>query len=232
MAYADINARSGADPKSLGIAFLIHAGVIGAMLLIPATLVIKKSSDHKWDARSYPIDPPKPLPEPVKVEQDTKPVDIAAKTNIDRPKTPVVLPHSDAFAGAESDKPVVLNTVSGDAIHGSGTIIDPGTFPTIKPPAAKPVFTPPTMNSRYAGSFQPSYPGTMRRLEQEGSVRIRVLVGTDGRVLKAERVSATNDDFWQAAARQALSKWRFIPATEGDKKVEAWFTISVKFNMD
>ena len=62
-------------------------------------------------------------------------------------------------------------------------------------------------------------------------VKIRVLIGVDGRVKAAESVSATSDAFFEATRRQALSKWRFKPATRGGIPQESWKTMSVRFEI-
>jgi protein TonB len=56
-----------------------------------------------------------------------------------------------------------------------------------------------------------------------------VLIGVDGRVKAAQSVSATSAAFFEATRRQALSKWRFKPATRGGIPEESWKTLSVRF---
>ena len=231
MTNAEAGYRQEASGKSLGIAFLIHAAAIGALIMIPATFVIDSKPDRTWQPRSYPIDPVKPDPAPPEPKLVKEPVDVAPRTEIDRPKPPLDLPMATRYDTGKDVLNPVISPVTGDALAGSGVVIVLGDFPIITPPKAKAVFTPPTMDARFASRFQPEYPGTMRRLELSGTVRIRVLVGTDGRVIKAERISATQDDFWDATKKQALTQWRFRPATKGDTKVEAWFTIDVKFEL-
>ena len=65
-----------------------------------------------------------------------------------------------------------------------------------------------------------------------GTVRIRVTIGTDGRVRAAERVSATSDAFWAAAERQALTRWRFRPATVDGRPIESTRTMTIHFRIE
>ena len=60
---------------------------------------------------------------------------------------------------------------------------------------------------------------------------IRVLIGTDGRVKQVERVSAASDAFFAAAEHQALTKWRFKPATSDGTPIEQWKTMSLRFEL-
>jgi periplasmic protein TonB len=84
---------------------------------------------------------------------------------------------------------------------------------------------------RYLKDFQPAYPAAELRAQRDGIVKIRVLIGTDGRVKAAEPVSATSDAFFEATRRQALSKWRFKPASRGGVPEESWKTLSVRFEI-
>jgi len=85
---------------------------------------------------------------------------------------------------------------------------------------------------RYARDFQPDYPAGERRMGNEGKVVIRVLIGPDGRVKQVERVSAASAAFWQVTERQALSRWRFRPATRDGVAIESWRTMTVRFEME
>jgi protein TonB len=45
------------------------------------------------------------------------------------------------------------------------------------------------------------------------------------------RVSATSEAFWAAAERQALSRWRFRPATLDGRPVESTKVMTVHFRI-
>jgi len=62
-----------------------------------------------------------------------------------------------------------------------------------------------------------------------GTSRVRVLVGTDGRVKAVEDLVTTSPGFFTETRRRAISKWRFKPAMRGGKSEESWFTITVRF---
>jgi periplasmic protein TonB len=80
--------------------------------------------------------------------------------------------------------------------------------------------------------LQPPYPASEQRSESEGKVSIRVRIGADGRVIAAQKVSATNDAFYRATERHALRAWRFKPATVDGKAVESSKVINVTFRLD
>ena len=53
----------------------------------------------------------------------------------------------------------------------------------------------------------------------------------NGRVTAVERLSATSDAFWRATQRQALSRWRFRPATLDGRPVEGIKVMTVTFRI-
>ena len=71
----------------------------------------------------------------------------------------------------------------------------------------------------------------MIRAEMEGFATVRVLIGTDGRVKQVEAVKASDTAFLDATRKQALSKWRFLPATRDGEPVESWREMTVRFQL-
>jgi len=87
------------------------------------------------------------------------------------------------------------------------------------------------VDPRYAGQFQPDYPLREERAGIEGSVTVRVLIGTDGRVKAVELVRGDGPAFFEATKKRALSKWRFKPATRGGVAEESWREMTVRFQL-
>ena len=108
---------------------------------------------------------------------------------------------------------------------------DPG--PPARPadPPAPPPLVLAKLDPRYAAGFQPDYPASEQRREVEGAVRVRVLIGTDGRVKAVELVSTDSPGFFEETKRRALAKWRFKPATRGGVPEESWQVMTVRFEI-
>ena len=210
-----------APPKSrtvsLGGALLINGALI-AGLIYSAPNILPKPIAKVLEGRNIPI-PPDPIEEPKPVPSNARAPTTPAPTV---PK-PIVPTHS--------DNPTETTTNEYPPL------------PPLQPPAdpGPPVFAEPAPSSlpligaeqdlRYLKDFQPSYPSAELRAQRDGVVRIRVLIGIDGRVKAAESVSATSPAFFEATRRQALSKWRFKPATRGGVPQESWKTLSVRFEI-
>ena len=133
--------------------------------------------------RPPPEIPPKPIERTATRPTETIPL-----------PTPAVPTRSDFTL---PDQPVLPPLPPGGPIDGVGTgpvVVDP---PAPPPPLP---FVEPGIDQRYARDLQPTYPPAERRAGREGRVSIRVLVGVDGRVKRAERLSATTDAFWAGNA--------------------------------
>lgn len=106
-----------------------------------------------------------------------------------------------------------------------------GGIAQLPPVGIDPVFKGAQINPHYVGALQPVYPPGMIREEREGVVTVRVLVGTDGRVKALEAVRADAPAFLEATRKQAISKWRFLPATRDGEPVESWREMTVRFEL-
>ncbi|MES2045025.1 MAG: energy transducer TonB [Pseudomonadota bacterium] len=200
-------------PGSLGLTLLTTGLFVSGLFFLNPKILRQPTT--VLDAWNIPIEKPKPQPTPkpvdhpkTQIEQrvvvpethnDVKPVD---QTPIDfTDHTEVIFPPADGGAGT-----VIPQQVKGPPIM-IGADIDP----------------------RYANNFQPTYPPDEIRESRTGRVTVRVLIGIDGRVKDIEKVSAPSDSFWEATRRQALSKWRFKPATRDGEPYETWKTMNVSF---
>jgi protein TonB len=98
-------------------------------------------------------------------------------------------------------------------------------------PLPKPRLVLAELDPRFAGMFQPDYPASEQRRELEGITKVRVLIGTDGRVKAVELVSTDSPGFFEETKRRALAKWRFKPATRGGVAEESWKVMTVRFQI-
>ncbi len=106
--------------------------------------------------------------------------------------------------------------------------------PAPPPPVAKAgIKKAPGIDPKFKRRFQPDYPPTSRRLGEEGSVVLQVLVGTDGKVQDGKvQTSSGFPRLDEAALKHALRAWRFTPGTEDGAPVTAWHSVRVTFKIE
>ena len=216
MAYLDTNTQK---PAGLIGALAIHGFIVAAALLIAPTVMRELP---KVIALIDPtVDKPKPIliekPADARVAEDDRNTLINPDTKRDlemaKPDSDLVLPAGDALIG-----PVGT---------GGGDITMP--LPDIGPPT--PVLVTARINPRFAGALQPTYPPGLIRQEIEGVAVVRVLVGSDGRVKDVTLIRTDHPDFFAATQRQALGKWRFLPAMRDGAAIESWREMTVRFEI-
>jgi len=105
----------------------------------------------------------------------------------------------------------------------------PSLLPVSNTPAA-PVRTGAVVNS--ANCEKPDYPSASRRLEEEGTVSLRFLVGVDGKVIQAEVEKSSGFRRLDEAARAGLAKCQFKPATLDGKPEQAWASMKYTWRLE
>lgn len=103
--------------------------------------------------------------------------------------------------------------------------------PTFAVPAPLPM-TVARFDAAYLNNPQPVYPNASRRLGEEGKVVLRVHVDPDGRPSEIEIRTSSGFPRLDAAAYEAVSRWRFVPARRGDEPVAAWVAVPIVFNLE
>ena len=209
---------AGVRAGSLGAAVALNGAIIGALLF--SAPIVTRIKDRVLQTENIPIadpPPPEPVPEPQRLRPEQK-----ATRPIERVET-------SAAAGAAATGfvlPPAPPTGAG-TLDGAG----PGIETILPPPPADPIYVEASVDPRYAAAFQPADPPGEVRAERAGRVTVRVLISTDGRVKAVERIAAASDAFFRATERQALTRWRFRPATRDGIAVEAWRTMTVRFEL-
>jgi protein TonB len=83
-----------------------------------------------------------------------------------------------------------------------------------------------------ANCEKPDYPSASRRMEEEGTVSLRFLVGVDGKVIQSEVEKSSGFKRLDEAARAGLSKCRFQPATVDGKPEQAWASMKYTWRLE
>jgi periplasmic protein TonB len=203
------------SPTGFAVIVALHAAVFAALILIKGPGFLRPPN-VPLVIQTIPVDPdPPPNPPPQTDRQVRTP---RQESHIDTP--PQIYPPPPT----------------------GGFTVDPGP-PTPPTPPAPPaahtqiasIVPPPPVRREpelIGSDLQPPYPAEEQRAEREGDVRVRVTIGLNGRVTAVERLSATSQAFFAATQRQALSRWRFRPATEDGRPVESSKVMIVHFRLE
>jgi len=99
-------------------------------------------------------------------------------------------------------------------------------------PPAPPAVTAARFDADYLHNPKPVYPVFSRRQNEQGKVQLRVRVGADGSALEVEVKQSSGFPRLDAAARDAVAKWRFVAAKRGDEAIESWVGVPIVFALE
>lgn len=204
------------SPASLGAAFAIQGVLIAGLISMAPKIVPLDATVFTTIRPTITDTPPPPL-------QQEKPKTERPVARVEAVTTPVAKPDVVFTLPPAPLTPLPAGPV---AELGAGVAAVPDV------PKPLPVLRDASVDPRFAGMFQPDYPGQLKRAEIEGKAVVRVLIGTDGRVKAVEKVSADDPAFFRATEERARKSWRFKPATRDGVPVESWRTMTVRFQME
>ncbi|MDR2032198.1 MAG: energy transducer TonB [Azoarcus sp.] len=219
-----------------GLALLLHAALLfamprGAAQITPPKVVLAVSLiDAPMQAAApQPAAPPKATPPKPRPPKPERPKRTRKTRTVPVQESRIQIPDPvEATEPAEPDPAPASQTVAAvSATPGNGTSTDSNADAAASGP-----FTAARFDAAYLHNPRPPYPAMSRRLHEEGTVMLRVLVQPDGSaekvVVKKSSGSVRLDD----AARAAVEKWRFVPARQGSKPVADWVIVPITWSLE
>ena len=227
---------------------LAHAAVLGAAMqaspppppiipkvvqasLIPPQPLIDLSGLHAQpspEERPQPSPPPPKPPEPKKTKPPKKTTQRRPAPEVPKPLL-AAEPVNEAAPAPSYEVPQSSDDSSQSDSAATG--LDSAAAPASAGGSADGTLILPVFNADYLDNPRPAYPQLSRKNGETGRVLLRVYVSANGR---AERVVINKSSGFErldAAARDAVFGWRFVPARRGSEHVAAWVLIPFSFVM-
>lgn len=155
--------------------------------------------------------PPKPAPRPQTRAPKSAPKVTEAPTAI-RSETPPPQPTPDPAREA---------------------VTPPPPAPPARPaPEAPPVVIAARFDAAYLNNPAPAYPPLSRRMREEGKVMLRVQVTAEGLPAQVDLAESSGYARLDTAAREAVQRWRFVPAKQGGQPVAAAVIVPIVFKLE
>lgn len=203
--------------SALGVILALHAIALGALLQLDSvraavTEVAPIMVGLITVAPPAPPAPPPPQPAPptpTSVKPKPKPIVMAAPT-------PDPLP-----VAAPEPEPILIEQPVSEAS-------------SLAPPQPAPAdmsVIPPSFVAAYLDNPPPLYPASSKRLGESGLVMLRVHVSAQGVPESIEIERSCGYARLDRAALDAVRKWRFVPATQGEQAVPATVLVPLNFEL-
>lgn len=172
-----------------------------------------------------PATPPAPPPPPEPVRRETPPPPKAVKPKPAQaapkplpapvPETAAAPPTAASISREEPPPPA------------------PPPAPAARPAApAPPLVVAARFDAAYLNNPAPAYPPLARRMREEGRVLLRVRVSAEGLPESVQVNESSGSTRLDAAARDAVERWRFVPARQDDQPVAAWVVVPIVFKLE
>ena len=167
-------------------------------------------------------------PMPVSPPQEQAPPKATRQPAAARP-IPAVTPRPVLAIPAEANSPASTFSVPAPV---AAPTTPAAASPSTTAPAAPVAISAARFDAAYLQNPRPSYPPISRRLGEEGKVMLKVKVTADGAAAVVDLEKTSGFERLDEAAKQAVARWRFVPAKRGDEPIEASVIVPIVFRLD
>jgi periplasmic protein TonB len=210
----------------VGVLWALQSGLLRhvAEVVVPAEILV--------EIIAPPAPPTPPTPQPVAKAQPTvqpkapKP-ELPTPTPAVQP-TPAPIPTPLAVAPATTAPEPSPGAPTAVAAAPASTNTGSTQNAPLAPPAP-PKVTQPSTDADYLNNARPQYPPMSKRLNEQGKVVVRALIGIDGTASQASIKTSSGFDRLDQAALATVLKWRYVPGKRGGVPEAMWFDVPVNW---
>lgn len=197
-------------PAQIEVAQVIMASVMVQAQAEPAVLKQPKTAE-KSETRPHPT----------------------PRTSRSHPVEPAPTPVMQAEPASATAGPVPTNKQPGDATAATPTAAQASAAPVQQAgPAPAPALVPPSADADYLNNPPPAYPRQSKRMGEQGTVVVRLLIGLQGTAEKAEVRTSSGFARLDQAALETVQRWRYVPGKRNGSPEAMWFNVPVRFILE
>jgi periplasmic protein TonB len=155
---------------------------------------------------------------------------------------PATVPAADAMAAPPEAAVSVPGPASASTHAPAATAASPPSTAAMnaasQPPRPAPVSpTParielPSSQAEYLNNPPPAYPRLSRRLGEQGTVVVRVLIGTNGLAEQAQIHTSSGHERLDQTAVTTVLAWRYVPGKRNGVAEAMWFNVPIQFVLE
>jgi periplasmic protein TonB len=88
------------------------------------------------------------------------------------------------------------------------------------------------VDASFRGNRLPIYPTMSRRLGEQGTVTLRVLITPEGQAAEIKIIKSSGSARLDQSAIDAIRVWRFVPAQRAGQPIAEWYEWRWEFRLD
>lgn len=200
--------RRGPNWFALAIIVLVHAGLLGALVMFDVVSLPKPPSELKLITLSPEVAPPPPAEQ----EKPVVPVEPVVVAPIPVIRTPVITPPP--IVSAPEPPPVIPRAQVVSAAPGPVTSAPIGVD---------------DLATKMVSGRPPRYPMESRRHREQGTVVLSVTLALDGSVEDVRIARSSGYERLDRAARDAVIHWKWRPTIRGGQPVQVRGIVDIPF---
>jgi periplasmic protein TonB len=199
-------------PASFALVLVAHLSVLAAIIYTPekpAPLLINPPTIQGAIVASEPlIQPPEPTPPPPPQQQKPLPT----------PKIPVPKAPPSERAIVQDEPPLAASQPTEQPTEAA----EPTAAPVVLPQA----------DASELNNPAPAYPALSKRLNEQGTVVLDILVKADGSIGDIQLKTSSGYPRLDDAALRAIKNWRFVPASRGGDAIDYRYDLPFEFTLN
>jgi protein TonB len=214
----------------------LHVAAAVALFLGPALQSLQREAPEPLSVQLFEdaiqSEPPA-QPATAKASQPNKPLPKPASTQTAKEITPTPSVPPSPVAATPAPTTAASATPATREIPAASPATASAPSASLAAAPAAAVRSTANIDAAYASSNpKPPYPPMARRLGEEGTVTLRILVTSDGLAAKVEIKKSSGSSLLDKSAEQTIKQWRFIPAKLDGKAVEEWYETRWTFKLE
>lgn len=198
----------------VGFLWALQTGLLrrAVEVIVPAEILV----DFIDQPPAPKVVPPPPAP-PTPVKQTVAKTPVPVQTQAQQPLAIAApTPSPNAPTGVITPAPVAA----------------PVAAPVVTAPPAPARVELPSSDADYLQNPKPPYPPLSKRLNEQGKVVVRVLIGLDGTAQKAEIKQSSGFDRLDQSALATVLRWRYVPGKRAGVPEAMWFNVPINFVLE
>jgi protein TonB len=203
------------SPNALLVVISVHVALLAAVMSAKMDLP-QRIFRQPPTVVFFPKPPPPPPP-----TGNPRPQTQHTASRIESPPTTVPLPPMNNPPATGGEKVDI-----GPALGGGTGVITEIPHPVLTPIHHDPRLVTP------ASELKPPYPVSKLLSEEEASLRLRLTIDEQGRVVAVDPIGRADPIFLAAARRHLIAHWRYQPATEDGRAVASSLVVTLSFQLD
>ncbi|NMG00321.1 energy transducer TonB [Aromatoleum toluolicum] len=218
-----------AQPLLLALVVLAHAAGLAGLAQLARQPVAEAETPISVALIELPVPVPTvapPPPRPV-VEPPPKP---APRPQTRAPKPAPKVTEAPTAIRSETPPPQATPEPVRETV--APTPPAPPAAPARPAPEAPPAVIAARFDAAYLNNPAPAYPPLSRRMREEGKVMLRVQVTAEGLPAQVDLAESSGYARLDTAAREAVQRWRFVPAKQGGQPVAAAVIVPIVFKLE